>query len=176
MEALKALFENNLINWLVLLGALVYAWRRFTPAMFQSRKERIEAAFNDATRAREQGEAFLSEQRAKVANAEAESARIIEESKQLAVQMEQQMKEQTAADLVALQKKIESQIASERQMAITELRAAASRAAIKLTEQMLPSMMTPEAKSRLLSQFMEQLDSSAQQGPKVSAGHLESIH
>lgn len=176
MEALNHLFENNLINWIVLIGLLGFAWSKFVPSVLESRKDGIETALKEAAKARQEGEAFLAEQRAKVADADARSAQIIEEARQLAIEMELQMKAQMAADLADMQKKIEVQIAGERQLAITELRAAAARAAIKLTEQMLPSMMNAEAKSKLLSQFMEQLDSNSQQGTKVSAGHLESIH
>ncbi len=174
--SLYGLFKYNLINWLILLGLLAWAWNKYTPSMFQSRKERIETALAEAAAAKEKGEAFFREQQAKVANVEQESQRMLEEAKQLAAQLEQQMREQTVKEVADLQRKIESQIASERQLAITELRSAAARASIKLTEQILPTLMTAEAKSKLLSQFMEQLDSGSEPGNRLSAGHLESIH
>lgn len=175
MDQIFGIFRNNFINWVVLIGALVYFWNKYTPAMFAARKERIDSALRDAAAARETGEHFLNEQRAKVANAEQETQRIIEEARSLAAQLKVQMEEQTVKDLADVKRKIEQQIANERQLAITELRAAAARASIKLTESALPNLMTTDVKSRLLSQFMEQLDS-LEQGPKLSAGQFESIH
>lgn len=173
---LELLFRSNLVNWLILLAALIWGWNKYTPPMFQARKEKIETELAEAKAARESGELFAREQQQKVANVEQESQRILEEARQLAAQLEQQMREQTQKDIADLQRKIEAQIAGERQLAINELRAAAARASIKLTEQILPTMMTPDAKSKLLSQFMEQLDSGSQHSLRLSTGSLESIH
>src|SRR5262249_47983628 len=140
------------------------------------RKNRIETALQDAGSAKDQGENLLLDVQKKMANAEQDVQNILTDAKQLAAQLEQQMRAQTAADLVDMEKKIAAQIKAEEQLAIIELRAASARAAIKLTEQLLPSLITTETKSQLLSQFMEQLDQAAQQGPKISAGSLESIH
>jgi F-type H+-transporting ATPase subunit b len=175
MEFLNSIFQNNLINWLVLLAGLAFAWNKFTPGAFQARKEGIESVLSDAAIARKQGEEFLLEQKKKVANADKEAAGIIEEGKQLAAQLQAQMKQQTEKDMADLKRKIESQMAAERQLAITELRAAAARSAIRLTEQILPTLMTSEAKSKLLSQFVEQLDSRTQQESPVSTGHMERL-
>jgi len=136
----------------------------------------IETAIADAAAAKAEGEAFLQKQQAAVANIEQDSARIIAEAKQVATEMQAQMDQQTQKDTADLLKKIEAQIAGERQLAITELRAAAARASIKLTEQVLPSLMTADAKSKLLSQFMEQLDSGSDQAPMLSRTRQESVH
>jgi F-type H+-transporting ATPase subunit b len=173
---LVELFHNNVINWIVLMALVIWLWTTKTPAMFQARKERIDAALNDASQAKKQGEQFLAEQKQRVAKADDEAARILADAKQLAAQMVEQQKEQTQRDIADLEKKITSQIANERQLAITELRAAAARASIKLTEEALPLMMNDKTKSQLLTQFIEQLDSVTAEGPPVSAGHLESIH
>jgi len=176
MEFLRSIFDNNLINWLLLMAAIVYFWNKYTPSMFEARQQRIETALRDAAAAKEQGEILLNDVKSKIANQEQEVQGILDEAKQLAVQLEQQMRAQTATDLVEMEKRIKAQIKAEEQLAIIELRAVAARSAIKLTEQMLPSLIDADAKSKLLSQFMEQLDSAAQQGPKISAGSLESIH
>lgn len=173
-EQLVGLFENNVINWVVLAVIIVWVWMKKTPAMFQARKERIDAALRDAQSAKEQGEAFLIEQRNKVAKADDEAAKILADAKQLAEQMKTQLEEQTKRDIADLEKKLVSQVANERQLAITELRAAAAKAAIKLAEESLPSLMNEKTKSQLLTQFMEQLDAATAQGPTVPAGHLES--
>jgi F0F1-type ATP synthase membrane subunit b/b' len=170
------LFKENLLNWIVLLAAIVWGWNKYTPAIFEARHKRIESSLSDAKTAREEGEQFFLKQQQTVANVDNEVANLLKEARDIAAQRDVQIKEQTAKDLVDLQKKIEVQIQAERQLAITELRSAAARTSIKLTEQILPKLMTADAKSKLLSQFMEQLDTANQQTPMVSAGSLESIH
>jgi F-type H+-transporting ATPase subunit b len=157
-ESLKALFENNLINWLILMAGVVYLWNKFVPPMFKAREESITNAIVEARAAKSQGEAMLEEQKVKIANAEQEAAKILDEAKALATQLKQQMEAQTLKDTADLKAKIEQSIANERQAAITSLRQAAARASIILTEKALPSLLDETAKARLLTQFMEQLD------------------
>ncbi|MFX4806022.1 hypothetical protein ABTB42_20760, partial [Acinetobacter baumannii] len=72
-EAFKQLFENNLINWLVLVAAIVYLWNKNVPPMFKAREEHIESAIKDAALVKKQGEDLLEEQKKRIANAEAEA-------------------------------------------------------------------------------------------------------
>ncbi len=51
-------FENNLINWLVLVVLLVILWNKVTPPMFAGRKEKIENSLREAAEAKAQGDAF----------------------------------------------------------------------------------------------------------------------
>jgi F-type H+-transporting ATPase subunit b len=157
-ESLKALFENNLINWLVLMAGVIYLWNKFVPPMFKAREDAITTAIADARATKAQGEAMLEEQKVRIANAEQEAAKILDEAKALATQLQQQMEEQTRKDTIDLERKIKQSIANEKQAAITSLRLAAARASIVLTEKALPSLLDEAAKARLLTQFMEQLD------------------
>ncbi|MGH9551940.1 MAG: hypothetical protein ACRD3W_21320 [Terriglobales bacterium] len=173
MDAFDLLFKSNLVNWILLIVALVWGWNKLTPPMFEARRTRIESGLAEAKLAREEGEKFLSEQKQRLANAEEELSKKLAEARHFAEQQQQLIREQTEKELVDLERKIKAQIENERQMAITELRAAAARASIKLTQHLLPTLLTPEVKSTLLSQFMEQLDKTVS-GPKLSAGQFES--
>ena len=51
-----------------------------------------------------------------------------------------------------------STIAAERQMMVTEMRQASVKAAMELAKGQLASAVTPEVKSQMLNQFMEQLE------------------
>lgn len=172
-EALKAAFENNLINWLFLVAGLVYLWNKNVPPMFKAREDQIETAIKEAALAKKQGEELLEQQKKRIANAEAEAQQILADAKQLAEQLKQQMQAQAAKDAADLRTKIEQQIANERQLAITQLRQAAAVASIKLAEQVLPTVLDDKAKAKLLTQFMEQLDSMAGPGQTFSANSLE---
>ncbi|HEY9777037.1 MAG TPA: ATP synthase F0 subunit B [Planktothrix sp.] len=177
MEAEQFSAIAAVVDWVLLLVLLGWLVTKHVPPVLAARKERIELSLKDAQEAKSQGEKFLADQRALVANQEQETKRIIDDAKNLAVQLEQDAKVQTQKEIADLEKKIQSSIDTERQLAITQLRGAAARASLKLTEELLPSLMTADVRVQLLTQFMEQLDEVAdEQGPKISAGHLESIH
>ena len=173
LEQAKELFENNLINWLLLVVGLVYLWNKFVPAMFKNREDSIQAAIKDAAAIKKQGEELLAEQTKRIANAEAEKAQILTDAKHLAEQLKEQMDAQAKEEAGYLLKKIEQQIANERQQAVTQLRQAAAAASIKLTEEILPSLLDDQAKAKLLTQFMEQLDSMSGPGQTFQANSLE---
>jgi F-type H+-transporting ATPase subunit b len=175
-ESLKALFENNLINWLLLMAGVIYLWNKSVPPMFKAREESITNAIAEAQATKRQGEAMLEEQKIKIANAEQEAAKILDEAKALATQLKQQMEAQTLKDMADLKAKIEQSIANERQSAISSLRQTAARASIALTEKALPSLLDEAAKARLLTQFMEQLDKEVgTDTPLKTSGSLESV-
>ncbi len=175
-EAAKSLFDNNVINWLVLAAALIYLWNKHAPPMFKAREDTINAALQDAALAKKQGEEILIEQRKKIANAEEDAKKILADARAIADEMQQQLALQTEKEIADLESKIEQQIATERQLAILQLREAAARAAISLTEKILPSLLDESAKARLLTQFMEQLDKEAGSGTTFRAQSLESIN
>ncbi len=161
-------FENNLINWLILVVLLVILWQKVTPPMFASRAEKIETSLREAAEARAQSELLLKEQQAKVANVEEEVAQKQVDAKVLAEELRVQRAAQTQKDMADLGQKLQNQIATERAVAITDLRSSAAKAAIHLTEQILPSMMNESIRGKLLNQFMEQLDSSTSQASTLS--------
>ena len=173
-DAAKALFENNVINWIVLVIGVLYLWNKNVPQMFKSREEAIQTALKDAAAAKKQAEELLAEQKKRIANAEQEKNNILSDAKHLASEMKQQMEAQTAKDVADLRTKIEQQLANERQLAVTQLKEVAAKASISLTEKVLPTLLDENAKARLLTQFMEQLDKEAGAGTTFRASSLES--
>jgi F-type H+-transporting ATPase subunit b len=153
------LFEDNLLNWLVLMGFVIWGVSKNMPALFASRQEAIDTALTEAAQARQSGEAFLKEQQAKLANAEKEADQILVDSKTVASQMKKQIEDQTQKDLADFAKRIEHDIANERQLAITELRMAAAKASITLAQNAIPGALTAQSKEKLLGKFVDQLGS-----------------
>lgn len=152
------LFANNLINWILLVFLLGVLWARVTPAMFASRKDRIESALREAEAARVEGQTFLKEQERKIENAEKDAEQILVEARRVAEEMRVQMAADTKTEAETLRKKIEQQIASERQQAITEMRSQAATVAVRLAEATLPGAVSDSARKRLLGEFIQQVD------------------
>lgn len=168
--------ESNIINWLLLLLVLFWLGNKYVPPALASRKSAIEAELEAAAKTKEKALKQLEEQKQKVASADKEADQILTEAKQAAEQMRIEIDKQTEADIANLLKKFESALANERQSAIAEMRAVAIRAAIKLTEESLRSAMTDEARAKLLTQFVEQLDNISDGQPLAPPGQFERIH
>jgi F-type H+-transporting ATPase subunit b len=154
----QEIFSNNLINWLVLAGLIVWLWQKFMPPIFEARRKSIQGNIDDATRAKREGEDFLTEQRQRIANAENEAKKILEDAKQTAASMKTQESETIKKEIAELEKKLEQQIATHRQMVITELRSQAAVAAVRLAEASLPGAITDNVKKGLQERFVSQLD------------------
>lgn len=151
-------FETNVANWIILVIALVFLWMKMVPPMFRQREEAIQRLMDEATRTREEGTRFFEEQNKRIANAEKEAEKILEEAKKIATSMQADIREQSKKEAEDTVRKIEQAIAAERTMAITELRAQAATAAVQLAELSLKGAITRSAEERLMSQFVEQLD------------------
>ena len=159
-NAIFELFENNLINWVVLVIAICWGASRIMPSVFSNRKSQIDGAIQDARIAREEGEKFLTEQQAKIANAERESDNILVEAKQIAEKMRGDMEAATKKELADLEHRIDQEITNQRQLAVLQLRTAAAKAAIALSESAIPQALNDQAKAKLMNQFMDQLEAS----------------
>lgn len=170
----EAIFDwkSNVINWIILVGAMVWFVQKNLPGMFAQRERSIQESLDSARNAKEEAQKFLAQQKERVANAEKEAAQILEEAKQAAEQMKVQIKEQTAKEMADLESKFQSAIENERRVLVTEMRAAAARAAVELSEQYLAQAVNQEVKGKLLNQFMEQLDTVDTNEKRLAAGDL----
>lgn len=166
-------FNNNAFNWVLLLVFLYWLCAKFIPPILAQRKESIESALANARKSRDEGVKFLEDQKTKVANADKEAEAIVVEARQIADQMKAQLEEQTKRDVQQMLVKFEHAVQNERQMVVMELRAAAVKAAMKLAEAQLETTVTPAVKTRLLNQFIGELDTVAA-GERLSASHFSS--
>ncbi len=151
-------FENNLINWFVLIGFLCWLVAKYMPNILCDRQDKINTALGDASRARAEGEAFLEAQKSKIANSEVEMDNILSEALRVSREMKGRLDAETQEEIAAAGTKIDLEIAAERQLVISKLRAATATAAVQLTQRLLPAAITDSARSRLLDQFVVQLE------------------
>lgn len=174
MSVTDALFDwkSNVLNWLILVGAIVWFAQKNLPTMFASREQSIQESLDAAATARQEAQKFLQDQKERVANAEKEASQILSEAKQVAEQMKAQIQEQTKKDLADLENKFEGAIENERRVLVTEMRAAAAKAAVELSEAYLAGAVNQEVKGKLLNQFMEQLDTVNSNEKRLAAGDL----
>lgn len=161
--------KSNVINWVILTAAILYGWAKIVPPMLEARSRQIRESLDSAASAREEARTFLSEQEQRIENAQKEADTIVEEAKVVAEQMKKEIETQTENEINSLHAKLESSLAAERQMVITEMRSAAAKAAIELSKSYLESNVSEADKKRLLTQFMQQVDTIGSSGPESYA-------
>lgn len=171
-------FKTNLVNWLILMGLIIWAWNKAVPGILDKRAKNIDEALNQARASREESEKFLSDQRAKLANAEAEAAKILSDAKDIAAQMKADLESQTEKDMQSLVNKFDASISSERQVLVNEIRAQAVHAAVALSRQYLAQNMSTQDKEQMVNQFLEQLDALEvnSQGEQNKTKSVSSVH
>lgn len=160
IESFFGVFENNLINWLILVGILVWLCSRYAVPLLAARKERIEATLAQAAKAKSESMAFLESQQKRLAAAEEEAKAIVVEARQIAESMNAEIMAQTKKDIAALEQHVKVQLENERRLAVMQLRSTAAKAAIKLSSQQLPGVVNDSIRVRLLGQFLEELEAS----------------
>lgn len=163
-------FKSNVINWVILVGLLIYGINKLVPPMLASRERAIRDDLNSAAKVKAESDAFFLEQKQNLENAQKESDKIVEEAKTVAQQLKAEILSQTTKEVADLEKKIESAIANERQMIVTEVRTAAVEAAIHLSRGYLEKNVSESDNKRLLSQFMQELDSLSTGGESFAPG------
>ena len=151
-------WHDNGLNWLILVGLVIYLFSRILPGALSARKQKIESAINDAQNAKKESQEFLAQQKQRIDSAQKEAENIRVEAKAVAEQMKQQMIEQTKKDVQDLEYKIKQQVETHRSMVITELRASAATVAVRLAEASLPGAITDNLRAGLQQKFVSQLD------------------
>jgi F-type H+-transporting ATPase subunit b len=151
-------FKSNLLNWLLLIALLGWLYRKYVPPILTSRKLAIEADLKAAKDAKEAAEAALQEQKQKVEKADLQAKQIMVEAKEEAEQLRTYIKTQTDKDLTNLLHKFEQQAANEKRLAIAQMRQIAVKTAVKLAEENMSQSMTEDRRSKLLNDFIGQLN------------------
>jgi len=169
-------FKTNLVNWLILMGLIIWAWNKAVPGILDKRAKNIDETLNQARASREESEKFLSDQRAKLANAEAEAKKILSDARDIAAQMKADLELQTEKDMQHLVHKFDASISSERQVLVNEIRAQAVHAAIALSREYLAKNMSTKDKEQMVNQFLEQLDTLEVNSPSEQAKSVSSVH
>jgi F-type H+-transporting ATPase subunit b len=154
----------GIIAFLVLLALL---WRVALPRANQVLKERsesIEGKLEHAERERQRAEELLREYRARLASAEQEAQRIIDEARANAERLRRDLmaKAEQEADRAINQGR--EAIRGERDRAVRELRTEVGSLAVELATRVIGDSLDRDRQLRLIDQYIEQLADHAQAG------------
>jgi F-type H+-transporting ATPase subunit b len=128
------------------------------------RTDLIEGGLNRADEAQAEAKQLLEEYRQQLAEARHDAARMREEAREQGAQIIAEMREQAQAEARRLTEAAQAQIESERQQALTSLRAEVGALATDLAGRIVGESLEDQARqSRMVDRFLDELDQVASQ-------------
>jgi F-type H+-transporting ATPase subunit b len=136
--------------------------KMFLPRIQKTLAERtnlIEGGLNRADEAQAEAKEVLEQYRQQLAEARHEAARMREEAREQGAQIITEMREQAQAEARRLTESAQAQISSERQQALTSLRAEVGALATELASRIVGESLADEARqSRMVDRFLDELE------------------
>ena len=151
--------ETNEIIWgglgfLVVFGLLWWKALPSVKAGMNARTERIAGDLEAAETQRTEAEAVLAEYKAQLADARAESARIIEEARQAADEVRSNLQAKAEADIAELRARAQADIESAKVQAVADLRGEVTALAIGAAEQVVGRNLDQETNAALVEAYI----------------------
>jgi len=163
-------WKTNVINWVLLMAVVVYAINKLVPPILSKRERDINEALTLAERSKQEADELFAQQKAKIEAAKSEASKMVDEAKTVGKQLAAEIAAQTKREVEDLERKMESALATERQVIVNEVRQAAVKAAMQLSRTHLESNVSEADNKRLLTQFMQELDSLSADGESFAPG------
>lgn len=152
--------EPGLLIWTIITFiALVFilrkvAWNPLLTALEQ-RESSIRESLEEAQRAREEAQALLEQNRQILAEANRESARILDQGREQADRLRASMTEQARQEAQRLIEDARRDIDRERQAAIQDLKSTAADLAMQATARLLGTAVSGDDHRRLVTEFLD---------------------
>lgn len=148
------------LAFLLLFGFMV--WKGF-PAVkgaMDARAERIRSDLDEADAAKTDARRVQAEYEAKLADAKAEAARMVDEARTQADLLKQDLQARAESDIAAMRERASAEIEAGRQQAITDLRAEVSEIALGAAERVVGASLDRQAQSQLIDAYIDEVASS----------------
>jgi F-type H+-transporting ATPase subunit b len=159
---------NELIVGIVAFAILfAILWRVALPRANQilsERTENIEGKLKQAEQERQQAEELLREYRERLASAEDEAQRIIDESRANAERLRRDLMDKAEQEANRVIEQGREAIRGERDRAVRELRTEVGSLAVELATRVVGDSLDRDRQLRLIDQYIEQLGDHAQAG------------
>jgi F-type H+-transporting ATPase subunit b len=160
--------EPGLLIWTIITFVILLivlrkvAWRPLLAALEQ-RESTIRNSIDEAQRARQESEQLLAENRRILANANRESAHILEQGREEAERLRTSITEQAHAEAQRMIDEARREITRERQLAVQELKRVAADLALVAAGKLLPTVVTGEEHRRLVTEFLDRFPESIEE-------------
>ena len=160
--------ETNEIIWGAIGFFTVFAflWWKGYPAMksaMNDRADKVQGDLDAAEQAKADAEAIRNEYEAKLADAKAESGRIIEEARQSADQLKADQQARLNEELANARAAAQADIDAAKGQAMSELRGEVASIAIGAAETVVGANLDREAQTRLIEDYINRVQSTGAQ-------------
>jgi F-type H+-transporting ATPase subunit b len=154
---------TGLIAFAIVFGLLAKVLLPRIQQTLTERTDAIEGGLKRAEDAQTEAARVLDQYRAQLADARHEAARLREEAKEQGAQIIAEMREQGQAEYARLTAAAQTQIQSDRQQALTSLRAEIGALSVELASKVVGESLENEARQRrTVDRFLEQLEQQSQ--------------
>ena len=123
-----------------------------------ARSERIRRTLEDAESAKDEARSILEQYRSQLADAKNESARIIEEARQAADKLRQDLKRQAEEEVADLKERAQQDINAQVERAKSDLQARVAELSIKLAEKVVERELDRDTNLALIESFIRETE------------------
>ncbi len=156
-EAMSAPFVLMVLNFLILVGILAWKGGPIAKKLAAERHDQIKDALDEAAKLRQQAQDKLNEYAARLKDADAEIARMVEGMRKDAETDKARILEAAERQAAQMKRDAETRIAAEIEMARANLTREVTAAATAATEKLLRDKMMPGDQQKLVSTFITDL-------------------
>lgn len=160
-EPMSPPFVFMVLNFLLLLGILIWKGKPAVTQMAADRHDQIKTALDEAAKLRQQAADKLAEYEAKLKDADAEIAKMVEGMKKDAETDKARILDNAAKQSAQLKKDAEARIAAEIEYARAALTREVTLAATTATEKLLREKMMPGDQSKLVTAFINDVQAAS---------------
>jgi F-type H+-transporting ATPase subunit b len=159
--------EPGLLIWTIITFVILLivlrkvAWTPLLSALEQ-RESTIRNSLDEAQRVRQESEQLLAENRRILANANRESARILEQGREEAERLRTSITEQAHTEAQRMIDEARREIVRERQLAVQELKRTAADLALVAAGKLLRTAVTDEEHRRLVTESIDRFPESVE--------------
>jgi F-type H+-transporting ATPase subunit b len=163
---------NELIWGTIAFAVLVFLlYRTVFPSIYQAleqRRQNIEGKLEQAERERAEAERLLEQYRERLASAEEETQRILEEARANAERIRRELLAKAEADAGRELERARQTIRSERDQALRALRREVGSLAVELASRVVGDSLDGERQLRLIDRYIEDVDRQSTAGAMTS--------
>ncbi len=150
----------------LVVGALAFAilfffmWKWVFPRinkLLEERRVKIQGELEKAEEARRQADAELAEYRAKLADAQQESNRIIEEARRTAEELRTDLSAKAEREAAAIVAKAQDEIRAERDRVFQQLRSEVAEIAVGLAGRVVGESLDAKAHQQLIDRYIDEV-------------------
>jgi F-type H+-transporting ATPase subunit b len=153
---------HELIWGIVSFAVLAFLlWKFAGPAMnrmLDTRQQAVVGGLQEAEQAKQEAQGLLDDYRKQLANAKDEANRIIEEARQTAETMRQEMMAKASSEADEVVSKARGEIVAERERALTEVRQEVADLSIDLAERVVKGSLDRETSKVMIDQYLDELE------------------